>query len=229
MGVWVAPAVWLQWRRLFGKLNFTSHHFTFPVTADEHTLGYIHRDGDKKQQLTDKTMRLEQWMTFEYNRGLRRWHRTHYQYLRSQHYLGKDLRHAININMRTVIFLLLSISFAAVSVTAIDNCDISPETLLATGNTCIDLSLCPVIGGPPPICPFVYFPACGKQRLEIKNLLANDRVTVRRFLGTVILSNHVLSFQQKIRMWRWDLHKFVLRSNERREHFHLGRMRHPSS
>ena len=65
--------------------------------------------------------------------------------------------------MRAILFLVLSICFALYSVTAIDNCEISPEDLLAAGNTCIDLSLCPVIGGPPPICPFVYFPACGKH------------------------------------------------------------------
>ena len=64
--------------------------------------------------------------------------------------------------MASIFYLFLVICLTAFSVMALDNCALKAAELLASGNTCIDLSLCPVAGGAPPICPFIYFPACGK-------------------------------------------------------------------
>ena len=66
--------------------------------------------------------------------------------------------------MKFILFILAALFVAGLNAAKqINNCELTQAQLTADKNTCIDLSLCPTLGGAPAICPFVYFPVCGKN------------------------------------------------------------------
>ena len=68
------------------------------------------------------------------------------------------------MSIKQILSLLVTLHACSAQIKQKDNCAITPDVLLATNNTCIDLTLCQNAGA---LCSLLYSPTCGKILKEI--------------------------------------------------------------